>query len=130
MAELRRTVPNGQGAVSNERNEEDESSYVLEVARELHVTPAQLTHLPQSLLITTMERLNMSSAAQAAYDGREKVIFSPGEIDALCINNNPTISLEYSDFIYHYRVGYSYGVVFEDNSNMIVVDLISKIPNE
>jgi len=71
----------------------------------------------------------LGSDVQAAFT-KDKMIFSPGELNIVQYNDRLTVSLDYGDWLYHYNINKTiYGAVeFEDDdSNVVVARLVSKV---
>lgn len=70
----------------------------------------------------------LGNDVQAAYDGKNKVIFRLGELNSYYVSNKITVSVEYSDSLYHYNVEHTGGVMkFKPNSTTLSAVLISEI---
>jgi hypothetical protein len=70
----------------------------------------------------------LGSDVQAAY-AKDKLVFSPGELNIVQFNERLTVSLDYGDWLYHYNVKKSMCdvVEFEDDSNIVKAELVSKV---
>ena len=70
----------------------------------------------------------LGSDVQAAFTG-DKIVFGPGEIDVMQYNDRLTIALDYGDWLYHYNIEKNeYNVIeFEEDSNIIIAKLVSKV---
>lgn len=67
------------------------------------------------------------SDVDAAFSGK-KLIFSSEMIQNLNSVKNKVISLDYGDYMYHYKVIQNLGVIeFEDDSNHMKIKLVSKV---
>jgi len=65
---------------------------------------------------------------QAAYDGKNKLIFAPSELTAICINDKITIAVEYDDCMYHYNIKHSNHILeYKKNSNILKASRVSEI---
>ena len=70
----------------------------------------------------------LGSDVQAAFNGSDKLIFDPAELNVIVYNSRITLSLDYGDWLYHYNVGYEYGnVVLKEDSNTMEAKLVSKV---
>jgi hypothetical protein len=69
----------------------------------------------------------LGSDVQAAFNGKDKLVFAPGEI-AFRFNEKLTISLDYGDWLHHYNVELNgSNVAYEEDSNIIKAKLVSKV---
>lgn len=71
----------------------------------------------------------LGSDVQAAFNGKDKLVFAPGEINIVRYNEKLTISLDYGDWLYHYNVEFDeFGAIkYEEDSNIVKVKLVSKV---
>jgi len=65
---------------------------------------------------------------QAAYDGKNKLIFAPNELTAIYTNDKITIAIEYDDCMYHYNIKHSNGTLeYKKDSNILKASRVSEI---
>jgi len=72
----------------------------------------------------------LGSDVQAAFVG-DKLIFAPGVLTAMILGGQITVSIDYGKWLYHYNIEteeFAFGkVAFEENSNVVVAKIISKV---
>ena len=70
----------------------------------------------------------LGTDVQAAYDGKNKLIIAPGEVNAVQYGGKLTVAWDYGDWLYHYNInsGINGEVLFEDDSNIISCKQVSK----
>ena len=70
----------------------------------------------------------LGTDVQAAFVG-DKLVFAPGEVGVIKYNERPTVALDYGDWLYHYNIQLDTlgQVAFEENSNILLTKLMSKV---
>lgn len=71
----------------------------------------------------------LGSDVQAAFNGSDKLVFDPAEVDIISYNGRLTLSLDYGDWLYHYNIECdTYGnISLKGDSNTIEAKLVSKV---
>jgi len=70
----------------------------------------------------------LGSDVQAAFAG-DKLVFAPGEIDIIKYNERLTVALDYGDWLHHYNIELDAlgQVAFKEDSNIVIVKMVSKV---